>query len=119
MLCATMKVEPDPRGRAHPIYFFIATQAGMSKTVAGLCSACDYDVNESPMLGSNQVQFQRPLMVGQAYLVRGEIVSLVRKSSRKLGVIDVLEYRLRLLLPDGQPVLETTNNWILPRKSLA
>ena len=118
-LCATTNVAPDPEGRAHPIYYFIATQVGMGQTVAGLCAVCDFDVNDGPMMGNTRVEFSTPLMTGQPYFVRGEIVSLVRKPSRKLGVMDVLEYRLRLDTPEGAPVLVTTNTWVLPRPRLA
>jgi hypothetical protein len=31
-------------------------------------------------------------------------------------MMDMLEYVLRLSLPDGTPVLSTTNVWVLPRK---
>jgi hypothetical protein len=34
-------------------------------------------------------------------------------------VMDVLEYALRLSLPDGPRVLETVNVWMLPRRGLA
>jgi hypothetical protein len=60
------------------------------------------------------------LMVGESYKVSGEILSLVRKQSRKLGVMDVLTYRLRLHpAAGGDPLLETDNVWVLPRKELA
>ena len=117
-LCATTNVAADPDGLAHPIYYYIATQVAMGQTVAGLCAVCDFDVEDGPMMGNTKVEFSRPLMTGQPYLVRGEIVSLVRKPSRKLGVMDVLEYRLRLVRPDGEPVLVTTNTWVLPRPRL-
>lgn len=118
-LCATTNTAPDPTGRAHPIYYFIATQVGMGQTVAGMCKVCDFDVEEGPMMGSSRVEFSKPLMTGQPYRVRGEIVSLVRKPSRKLGVMDVLEYRLELREEDGTSVLVTTNTWVLPRRNLA
>jgi len=51
--------------------------------------------------------------------VSGEILGLTRKRSRKLGVMDVLEYRLRLHAPDGGAIAETTNVWVLPRPALA
>ncbi|CAH1663811.1 MULTISPECIES: hypothetical protein [unclassified Chelatococcus] len=117
-LCRSTNAEPSLDGSAHPIYFFIATQVGMGQTVKGICDICDFDVNEGPMMGSSKVEFMGPLMTGKPYRVSGEIVSLVRKASRKLGVMDVLEYRLRLLEQDGTPVLETTNTWVLPRKEL-
>jgi hypothetical protein len=72
------------------------------------------------MMGSSGVNFSGPIVVGEQYRVTGEILSLVRKQSRKLGVMDVLTYRLRLVPVSGAaPVLETDNVWVLPRKELA
>ncbi len=119
-LCRSTGVEPAADGTAHPIYYYIATQVAMGKTVAGVCETCEFDVEEGPMMGSSGVRFQEPLMVGESYKVSGEILSLVRKQSRKLGVMDVLTYRLRLHKADGGVcVLETDNVWVLPRKELA
>jgi hypothetical protein len=115
-LCASLGVQPAQDGTAHPIYFYIATQVGMGQTVAGLCQVCEFNVEDGPMMAGSKVTFQQPLRTGQAYEVSGEIVSLVRKASRKLGMMDMLEYVLRLSLPDGTPVLSTTNVWVLPRK---
>lgn len=119
-LCASTGVEPAADGSAHPIYYYIATQVAMGKTVAGLCAACDFDVDDGPMMGSSGVRFAAPLQVGESYKVTGEILSLVRKQSRKLGVMDVLTYRLRLHPANGgDALLETDNVWVLPRKELA
>ena len=118
-LCESTGVAPAADGTAHPIYFYIATQVGMGMTVAGLCAACDFDVEDGPMMASSKVTFSKPLVTGQPYQVSGRIVSLVRKPSRKLGVMDMLEYLLELSLPDGTVVLSTTNVWVLPRRKLA
>lgn len=118
-LCRSTGVEPSLDGNAHPIYYYIATQVAMGKTVAGLCAACDFDVEEGPMMGSSGVRFTTPLRTGATYKVTGEILSLVRKRSRKLGVMDVLTYRLRLHDMGGAVALETDNVWVLPRKELA
>jgi hypothetical protein len=118
-LCESTGVAPAADGTAHPIYFYVATQVGMGMTVAGLCAACEFDVEDGPMMASSKVTFSRPLVTGQPYRVGGRIVSLVRKPSRKLGVMDMLEYVLELSLPDGTPVLSTTNVWVLPRRKLA
>jgi hypothetical protein len=118
-LCESTGVTPAADGTAHPIYFYIATQVGMGMTVAGLCAVCEFDVEDGPMMASSQVTFSRPLMTGQAYRVGGRIVSLVRKPSRKFGVMDMLEYVLELSLPDGTAVLSTTNVWVLPRRKPA
>lgn len=119
-LCRSTGSEPAADGSAHPIYYYIATQVAMGKTVAGVCETCDFNVEDGPMMGSSGVRFIRPLMVGESFKVTGEIVSLVRKQSRKLGVMDVLTYRLRLHpATGGEAVLETDNVWVLPRKELA
>jgi hypothetical protein len=119
-LCRSTGAQPAADGSAHPIYYYIATQVAMGKTVAGVCETCEFDVEDGPMMGSSGVRFAQPLMVGESYKVTGEILSLVRKLSRKLGVMDVLTYRLRLnKLADGTCVLETDNVWVLPRKELA
>ena len=118
-LCKSTGVVPADDGTAHPIYFFIATQVGMGMTVAGLCAACEFDVEEGPMMASSKVMFSRPLFPGQPYRVTGRILGLTRKLSRKLVVMDMLDYQLDLSLPDGTPVLSTTNVWVLPRKNLA
>ncbi len=119
-LCQSTGVQPATDGSAHPIYYYIATQVAMGKTVAGVCETCEFDVDDGPMMGSSGVRFAGQLMVGQDYRVTGEILSLVRKKSRKLGVMDVLTYRLRLHpAAGGDAVLETDNVWVLPRKELA
>jgi hypothetical protein len=118
-LCRSTRVEPETDGSAHPIYYYIATQVAMGKTVAGVCETCDFDIADGPMMGSSGVVFSTSLKVDTPYTVRGEITGLVRKRSRKLGVMDVLDYRLRLIDPAGVQVLETANVWVLPRKELA
>jgi hypothetical protein len=118
-LCRSTGVEPAADGSAHPIYYYIATQVAMGKSVAGVCATCQFDVEDGPMMGSSGVLFKGALKVDVPYRVTGEILGLVRKRSRKLGVMDVLDYRLRLHGADDAIVLETTNVWVLPRKELA
>jgi len=117
-LCRSTGIEPAPDGIAHPIYYYIATQIAMGMTVAGLCATCDFDVADGPMMAGSSARFHGPLRTGVPYRVTGEIAGLVRKRSRKLGVMDLLDYRLRL--HDGETVVvEAQNNWVLPRKELA
>ena len=119
-LCRSTGVAPASDGTAHPIWYYVATQVAMGKSVAGVCETCEFDVDDGPMMGSSGVRFSAPIKVGQPYRVSGEILSLVRKKSRKLGVMDVLTYRLRLHPADGgDAILETDNVWVLPRKELA
>lgn len=118
-LCRSTGVEPAADGSAHPIWFFVASQVGMGKTVASLCEACDFNVDDGPMMTGSRVTFAAPLRIDTPYRVEGEIMGLVRKRSRTLGVMDLMEYELRLIDPDGEMVLATTNSWALPRRELA
>ena len=43
-LCRSTGVAPSRDGSAHPIYYYIATQVAMGKTVAGVCETCEFDV---------------------------------------------------------------------------
>lgn len=115
VLCHSLGSEPAADGRAHPIYFYIATQVGMGPSVRELCAVCAFNVDDGPMMGGCDVTYFQPLMTDQPYQVRGQIVELTRKQSRKLGIMDLLKYRLHLDLPDGTRVLSATNSWVLPR----
>ena len=119
-LCASLGVTPAADGSAHPIYYYVATQVAMGSTVAGLCEICEFDVEVGPMMAGSSVDFSSPILTDHPYLVEGEIISIVRKKSRKLGVMDLMEYQLRLVDPDNKTiVLSTTNSWVLPRRELA
>jgi hypothetical protein len=80
---------------------------------------CEFDVDVGPMMAGSKVNFNIPLRTEQPYNVGGEILSITRKRSRKLGVMDIMVYELNLSLPCGTAVLSTTNSWVLPRRELA
>lgn len=114
-LCASVGVAPDPSGAAHPIYFYVASQVGMGLSVADLCAACDFNVEDGPMMAGTRADYAAPLLTDRHYDVRGEIVGLTRKQSRKLGIMDLLEFRLHLELPGEGRICTITNTWVLPR----
>lgn len=114
-LCEGMGIAPAADGQAHPSYYYAATQIGMGLTVRELCARCDFDVDDAPMMATSEGRYLKPLMTETPYLVRGHIKSLVRKRSRKLGVMDLLDYRLSLIDADQNTVVETLNVWVLPR----
>lgn len=114
-LCATLGAAPAADGSAHPVYYYVAAQAGMGLTVAELCRACGFDAGEGLVLASSKVAFARPLRVGEPYRVDGRVLGLERRPSRRFGRLDLLEYEIRLRAPDGAAVLTTVNVWALPR----
>lgn len=117
-ICGTCGIAPAADGTAHPIFYFVASQVGMGLTVAELCQACDFDVDDGPMMVASEVTFDGVLRVERDYRVSGEILGLERRESRKLGTVDTLTYRLALHDGDAEaPVVHLTNSWILPRKA--
>lgn len=115
-LCAAVEALPDPAGRAHPIFYYIASQSAMGLSVAELCALCDFDVADGPMITQSNAAFDGELWVDREYRVSGEIASLVRKPSRTFGAVDVLTFILRLEGPDGGAGASCTNQWVLPRR---
>jgi hypothetical protein len=114
-LCAAVGVDTARDGRAHPIFYYIATQVGMGMTVAELLAACDFDIADGPMMTGSEVIFTDELRTETDYRVDGLIQSLTPKPSRTFGTAEILRFRLTLASPDGTAVLECVNEWILPR----
>lgn len=118
-LCAALGSAADPGGRAHPIYYYIATQVAMGLSVAELCALCEFDVADGPLITQSDANYERELRVDRDYLVGGEILSVVRKPSRTFGVVDLLTYRLDLREAGGELAVSCTNHWVLPRRGEA
>jgi hypothetical protein len=118
-LCSALGAVPDPDGRAHPLFFYVATQVGMGASVPELLRLCDFDVAEGPLMTGSVTTMSEDLKVGLTYSVDGQILSLVRKPSRAFGAADWLRFRLRLRCPEGRLVGECVNEWILPRRGAA
>lgn len=118
-LCEAVGTEPDSDRRAHPIFYYIAGQCGMGISVADLCAAYGFDVNDGPMMVKSGVEFTGELLVDEEYKVSGGVTSIVRKPSRTFGAVDQLIFELFLADCSGDLVLKSTNTWILPRREVA
>ena len=64
-VCRLSGTQPASDGTAHPVFFYIATQIGMGMTVAGLCAACEFDVNVGPLIAATRVEFSPAAASGQ------------------------------------------------------
>lgn len=115
-LCRALGAAPDPEGRAHPLFYYVATQVGMGISVADLLRLCDFDVADGPLMTGSDMTLTEELRVGQVYEVEGEIVSLERKPSRTFGAVDKLRFRVRLRDTAQRIVVDCTNEWVLPRR---
>jgi len=102
-------------GTAHPLWAYIAPQRGIGIGIAELCALADFDVNDGPMLGSSRLEYYRPIQLGVAYRVSGEVIDVVRKQG-SIGTFDVLEFREDLLDGNDALVASSTSTYILPRR---
>jgi hypothetical protein len=109
--------EVDRDGRAHPLFYYIATQAAMGVSVSELCAMCDFDVADGPLMAQSRVTFDQDLMFDCDYTVSGRILSLIRKSSRTFGEMDLLTYELTMSRAEGERVAHCINQWVLPRRA--
>ena len=114
-ICTTMDVPVDGQGGAHPIFYHMATQSGMKRSIGELCGLCGFNIAHGPMLGSSAVEFREPIMVDVPYRVRGNITALNRKQSSRFGWIDILQYELKLVNEAGVEVLRARYSLVLPR----
>ena len=115
IICESSGTTPAEDGTAHPIFALVATQVGMKYSVGELLALCEFDVVDGPMMAGCEIVYQEPLRVGETYSVRGRIESLIRKPSKRLGIMDLLTHRLELYREDGSLAVSAVNNWVLPR----
>ncbi len=116
-VCRAVGAEPRKDRRAHPVFFYIATQSGMGASVQDLFDLCRFDPSDGPLMVKTRADFARPLFVERDYAVSGEIIGLTRKPSRTFGAADLFEFVLRLDDSDGARAVECTNTWLLPRRN--
>lgn len=119
LVCRAVGATPRRDGRAHPIFFYLATQNGMGVSVGDLFDLCHFDPADGPLMVATRARFLKPIRVERDYAVSGEITGLTRKPSRSFGAADLFEFALRLAELDGDPVVECVNAWLLPRKAPA
>jgi hypothetical protein len=105
--------------RAHPVLAFVAAQRGLGISVAELFRIFGTEMAEGPMLTESIIENSVDLLPGVRYRVSGEVVSVVRKSGRTLGVFDLLTARFEVAAADsGPPDAIVTNVYALPRREV-
>ena len=99
----------------HPIFACIGSLRTLGLSIGDLCALCDFDLADGPLLGEFEVELEDAFRAGVRYVVSGEIESFERVSSRRLGQVDRLCFRVNLATPDGAAVARARYLWLLPR----
>lgn len=107
---------PLPDGVAHPMYVYYAGLAGMGLSLDELFALVGATAADGPMFGEAQLEFVRPLRIGETVTVQGSITDVVRKTGVKTGTFDIVTFRLELVDADGAPAGAAVNSFIFPRR---
>ena len=99
----------------HPIFACIGSLRTLGLSIGDMCALCDFDLADGPLLGEFDVEFEAALQAGVRYVASGEIESYERVSSRRLGQVDRLCFRVTLATSDGADVARVRYLWLLPR----
>lgn len=103
---------------AHPLMVYMAGQAGLGLSLEELFELCAGSSADGPMLGEWGMQVSTPLTVGATYTVSGGITAVTRKTGKKTGVFDIVEFQLTVsdsTRPD-EPAAVITSSFIYPRR---
>lgn len=101
-------------GSPHPIFASVATLAATGLPIADLCRRCNKSIDDGPMLGECEITFLGPLRFDVAYQVERHIESMTRKTSRRLGAMDLLRFTASMRAPDGDIAARVAYTWIFP-----
>jgi hypothetical protein len=115
---AVLAPELVKSGAAHPLIVYMATQAGMGLSLQELFDMFLGKSEDGPMLGEWGMEVHSPVQVGTKYTVTGGIVGVQRKTGKKTGVFDIIQFELQLReasAPDDL-VAVTRSSFIFPRR---
>jgi len=118
-LCADAVLSPAlPAGIAHPMYGYYAAVTGMGKSLDEIFADADATADDGPMFGEAGLEFHKPLRVGATYSVTGRYTSAVRKSGKRAGVFDIVEFQLEVADEAAEVAVVSTNSFVYPRREV-
>jgi len=103
-----------PRPEPHPVAAFVLANRGIGISLADLFTLFGSDINDGPLLAESSIELHRPLAEDADYEVRGEIESVERRRSRRIGPFDRITCRFDLF-QGGDLAATVTNVFAVPR----
>ena len=76
---------------SHQIFSMIALNS-IGYTLDEFFKYLNFDVNKGPMLGQCDINFYNSLQIDKKYHVKGRIISIDYKKSKKIGEIDIVKF---------------------------
>ena len=113
-----MGVEPLPDGLVHPAALFHVPLAGSGVRIGDIFELFRAESDEAVRGGEYAWEIHRPLREETPYRAGGEVVSVERKQSRKLGPMDAVTFRFELHDDaDGELVARVHATWLFLRSA--
>lgn len=101
---------------AHPMFCYYGALAGMGISLDDLFALAGATAEDGVMFGEAEIDLRRPLHVGESFTIRGGITDVERKEGKRVGVFDIVAFRLELVDADGQVAAVSTNSFVFPRR---
>jgi hypothetical protein len=116
LLSDVMGVPPLPDGLVHPAALFHVSVAGAGLGIGEIFELFRAESDEAVRGGEFHWVFHDQLREGTPYDAAGEVVSVERKVSRKLGPMDAVTFRFELCdAATGAAVAEARPTWLFLR----
>ena len=98
---------------SHQIFSMIALNS-IGYTLDEFFKYLNFDVNKGPMLGQCDINFYNSLQIDKKYNVKGRIISIDYKKSKKIGEIDIVKFIVEIFFKKTK-VTNIEYTLILPR----
>lgn len=101
----------------HPMFLYFAAIRGMGCTLAEFFALFDATADDGPMLGETEISQTDPMRVDEQYDVRGHVSAVQRKTSKRVGSMDLVTAHFDIVGPDGKLCGSVSSVFVFPRKA--
>lgn len=105
----------DENELAHPMFCYYAALNTMGVSLEEFFALFDATSDDGVMFGEAEIEIKAAMIPGSTYVVAGEVTAVERKTSKKLGIFDLVEFELTLHEAE-QLVGISRNSFIFPRE---
>lgn len=101
----------------HPMFLYFAAIRGMGCTLQEFFALFDASADDGPMLGETEITQDESMRVDEQYEVRARVTAVQRKTSKRVGVMDLVTARFDIVAASGTLAGSCTSVFVFPRKS--
>lgn len=110
-----IEADPPNDGVAHPMFTYWVGQGGMAVTLEEFFAWCHAVSDDGIMLGSAEIEIERPLLVDERFTVTGAIDDVTRKHGSS-GTFDLVAFHLDLTDEEELVAARLGLTFVYPRR---